>query len=256
MNMIRTTSFFVRCGLTGVVAAAVSISAMATEVPFTEDFDNDSANWFNSAGTAPLDFVPSGGPDGGSFAAGTFNFVSSAPNDTPAMFRAQDEFGSSGGAFEGDWITDGVTELSYWVRQDTGVPLTFFTRFAGPANTPGANSINFIPVPSGVWTQITVPIPDPDFIFEGPFTFEDVFSNIGHLQPGIVVPDDLAFLDETFTFGIDKVAIVPEPATCVLLASGVLAGAWRTRRRRRGPGARRNRPLTTESARPMTEDRP
>ena len=219
----------------GVVGAALLSVALAGNVeaamvPYLEDFTSGHANWFNAAGGAPVGWSAAGGPDGGAYVVEPFNFVSSADGDLPLLFRAQDEFGSSGGAFEGDWVADGVTSLSYMVWQDTGASLIYYTRFSGPANSPGAVSVNVIPVPSEVWTAVTVPIPDPNFIFEGPFTFEQVFGDIGHIQVGFLVPGELAGVDQAFNFGLDKVNLLPEPASLVLLVLGL--GATCARRRR------------------------
>ena len=210
-----------------------ALSSPAANVPFTETFANDAANWHDPSGSSVLNWTSSGGPDGSSFAFTTFNFGSLAAGATPVLFRAQDEFGSSGGAFQGNWIGDGVTTFSAQVRQDSGSPLTFFTRFAAPANFPGATAINFAPVPSGVWTPITFIInpASPQFVsFEGT-DFGTVFSNIGHLQIGVSVPQALAHGTPDFTFAIDNVSIVPEPATMLLLVPG-MALCLRTLRRR------------------------
>ena len=200
------------------------VSASAVEVPFTEEFVSDAANWREATGTMALSWAMSGGPDDSSHAFGAFNFVDSVEGDTPAMFRAQDEYGSSGGAFEGDWIADGVTEFSAMVMHNAGMPLSFFTRFASPDNFPGAIAIEFAPVPSGQWSLLSFAIdPDnPQFVsFEGS-DFETVFSRIGHLQIGVSVPEALEGFDQEFTFRIDNPTVVPEPATLALLGIGAL----------------------------------
>jgi hypothetical protein len=201
----------------------------AVIVPFTEEFAVDSANWRDVTGTTALAWVSSGGPDGGAYASMTFNFVNSTTVDTPPLFRAHDEYGSSGGAFEGNWVAADVNRVRFFVRQNSGVPLTFFIRFASPANFPGGVSVldgKTETVPSGQWTELCVPIPDPDMVFEGPFSFEQVFGNIGHVQIGVLVPPSLAGHDESFTFGLDKVAI-DSGVQCPTLSpagAGVFAG--------------------------------
>src|SRR5262249_11542609 len=157
--------------------------AFAATVPFTETFANDAANWHDASGASILNWTGTGGPDGGSFASSSFNFANSAFNATPVIFRGQSGFNSSNEAFVGNWISDGVTVFSADIRQNSGVPLTFFTRFSSPANFPGATAISFTPVPSGVWTPITFSIDaaSPQFIsFEGT-DFNAVFSDIGNL---------------------------------------------------------------------------
>lgn len=223
--------------IAAIVASTLMVAhrAAAATVPFTETFNANSANWFvDSLGTTPLIWNATGGPDGSAFASIAFNLVNSAPNDTPLLFRAQDEFGSSGGAFVGNWVTDGVNGFSASVRHNAGVPLNFFVRFAGPANFPGANNVFFVPVPSGTWTELTAVLPNPNLIFEGPFTYNQVFSNIGHVQIGISVPQGLAGVDAPFSFDIDNVGIVPEPTSLALLAIGACVIGRRVTSRRRG----------------------
>lgn len=206
-------------------AALTSIAATsAATVPFLEDFKTDAANWRDATGSADLDWAAAGGPDGSSYAYGTFNFVNSAPDDTPAVFRGHDEYNSSGNNFVGDWIADGVTEFSFQVRHDAVEPLSLFTRFAGPTNFPGAVGLEFAPILPNQWTEVTVLIEEdnPAFVYEGS-TFAGVFSNVGHLQIGVIVSDTLSGLDQDFTFDVDKISIVPEPATAVGCLFGLLA---------------------------------
>ena len=206
------------------LSVAFGFSAVhAAVVPFTEDFPSDSAHWRDAFGLAELGWQATGGPDGGSYAFGTFNFVHSNENDTPAILRAHDEWNSSNNAFVGDWLADGVTQFSVMVRHDAPVPLTYFVRFAGPANFPGAAGVGFVPVMPGAWTPITIDIDpnNPAIVLEG-VPFDAVFSNIGHVQIGVMVPADLAGLDQTFTFDVDKVSIVPEPAALALLVVGLV----------------------------------
>jgi hypothetical protein len=220
-------------------------SSSAVTAPFTEEFSADAADWHDVGGIADLSWVMNGGPDGGSYASTTFNFVGSTDIDTPPLFRAHAAYGSSGssnGAFVGDWTTHGpvhVGGVSAFVRHDTGTPLIFFLRFAGPANFPGAVSIIPAPVPSGVWTPISVTIPDPAAVYEGPFTFGDVFGNIGNVQIGVLVPGSLAGQDQEFTFDIDKVslaALAPAASSGGVVVMGLsvlLVGSFFVRARRR-----------------------
>lgn len=218
--------------VSSLICSLFSTAALATSNPFTEDFNDNSANWFNATLTGPLGWSGSGGPDGGAFAFGAFNFENSLLNDTPALLRAQDEFGSSGGAFVGDWIDDGVTLFSAQVRHDAPVPLNFFTRFSGPFNFPGAVAVEFAPVAPNTWTEISFAIDalNPQFVtFEGS-DFDTVFGNIGHVQIGVTVPSSLAGVDADFTFSVDKASIVPAPAALLPLVIGLVACSRRGRR--------------------------
>jgi hypothetical protein len=216
-----------------VLAAAFTVASTAQATPngAFEDFDSSSASWFDSANVAAVGWSSSGGPDGGAYATTSFNFVSSMAGDTPVLFRAQDERGSSGGIFEGDYITAGVTELRFWIRHNGPAPLTVFTRFSGPNNFPGASILNFTPVASGVWTEFSFSIAadNPNLILEGS-SFGAVFSGVGHLQIGISVPESYSNLDQTVQFDLDKVQLVPTPGAAAML---LLAGASGTIRRRR-----------------------
>lgn len=203
--------------------------ANAVTVPFTEDFAAGSANWRDNASVNPLTWQSTGGPDGGGFARTTFNFQTSTPQGTPALFRAQQEFGSSGGAFFGDWIADGVTEVQAQVRHDADRNLTYFGRFASPFGFPAMAGVVQASVPPNEWILITLPITASSLIAEGPSTFDGVFTDVGRLQFGVAA-GSLAGVNRVVTLDIDKVSVVPEPATIVLLGVGAWAAMRRTRR--------------------------
>ena len=223
---------FARIVLFACLASSVvffpSVTALAGVVPFTETFTHDSANWRNSPGLAAVDWVSNGGPDDSAFASTTVNFESLGTGDPAVLFRGQDEFNSSGGAFVGDWVSSGVSGFSAFVRHDADVPLNYFVRFASPNNFPGANNIFFIPVASDTWTNVSAALPNPNLIFEGPFSYAQVFGNIGHIQIGVSVPASFAGTDTPVRFDLDSVSVVPEPATLGLLMAG---GAMALRRR-------------------------
>lgn len=209
---------------------ALSGTAMAATVPFTEHFASSASSWRDAAGAVDLAWVPVGGPDASSYASGTFNFQASVVNDTPVLFRGQNNYNSSGGAFVGNWITDGVTLVTAQVRHNAPVPLNFFGRFASPFGFPGAVAVDFVPVAPGQWQTITFAInpASPQFISFETSDFNTVFSNIGRVQFGVSVPAAMAGVNQSFTFDVDQVSIVPAPGALALLGLGMLA-----RRRRR-----------------------
>lgn len=213
--------------MTTAALAAAASSTFGVTNPFTEEFVADAAGWTNFNNSAPLTFNLTGGPDNSSYVSGTFNFASQAAGATPVVIRGQN--GASGGAFVGDWLAAGVTQLSVFVRQNTGQAVTFFARpSVDPA--PGAVAIAFTPVPSGVWTQLTFAInpASPQFVSFETGDFNSVFTNIGRLQFGVSVPGALAGVNQDFAFDFDKVALVPSPVGAVVLgAVGLLVGRRR-----------------------------
>lgn len=211
--------------------------AMGLTVPFVEDFSTDTALWVDSSESNFLEHEATGGPDGGSYASATFNFESLAADDQgPVIFRATTPIfePASGGAFFGDWVAGIVRNFSAQVRHDAPVPLTFFTRFAGPTNFPGAIAIRFEPVFPDTWTEMEFDIngSNPAFVSFEDETFREVFDNIGNVQIGVSVPEALAGVDLDVNFGLDKVAIaIPEPSGLGLACLGMfLCGAGPVRR--------------------------
>lgn len=216
------------------VFAVLAAPAFAATVPFTETFDADHANWADGS-NMPLSWSAAGGADGEGFAFGSFNFQNAQTNADLIVLRGSQSSGASGGAFVGNWLDEGITGFSTYVRHDAAVPMTFFARFAGPMNFPAGVAINFAPIPPNQWTLIEIPINagNPQFVtFEGS-TFESVFNSIGNVQIGVRTPEALAGVDTNVTFGLDLVTIVPEPATLGLLAMGAIVGLCGRRKRAR-----------------------
>ncbi|MGD9633778.1 MAG: hypothetical protein AB7U97_10920, partial [Pirellulales bacterium] len=161
----------------------------AVSVPTIENFNVDAANWADNSGLALLNHVASGGADGSAYASADYAFSSGggAGGTSAVVFRAQDEFNSSGNAFVGNWVADKITKLTVQVRHNAPQPLNYFGRFSGPGNFPGGTAIQFAPVLPNTWTTLTFNITpsSPQFVtFEGT-SFNSVFSNIGHIQLGV-----------------------------------------------------------------------
>lgn len=204
-----------------VVFLAVAGSASAAVVPFTETFSGPAANWSSGASFTALSYVASGGPDGSGYGSTTVSFASAQAGDQPLIFRGQSNFGSSGNAFVGNWITDGVTAFSFSVRHNATSPVSFYARFA-PAAGPGAVALVSGGTVSGEWTTYTVAInPAAFFIYEGT-NFNTTFSNVARVQIGVLVDGNLAG-QSAVTLDIDNVRIVPAPATALIPAAGLLA---------------------------------
>ncbi len=219
----------------GFLAALYCLAAPApghaATVPFTEDFTTNVYNWADNSAMNLLNYVASGGPDGGSYASAS----TALAGTSMVLFRAQDEFNSSGHALEGNWIADGVGEFSAFVRHNAPVPLTYFGRFSGPANSPGGTAIKFAPLLPGAWTQLKFNISpaNPEFVTFESSSFSTVFSNVGHVQLGVNVPAALAGNMTQYTFDIDKATIaaqVPEPSALIaFVVAGMHLAFWRGR---------------------------
>lgn len=208
MKQRQATTIFRAALIGGCSLGLAAQTAQALNVPFTEHFASNSANWRDASGTAVVGWSSNGGPDGSGYATTSFNFSTSGPGSTPAVFRNQEEFNSSGLAFQGDWVAGDVRQFGAYVRHNAGMNLNFFVRFADPANFPGAAAVISTPVPSGQWTHISVPMIASRFVFEGPFGFNDVFDNLGHIQIGVVTPPALENANVTVGFDLDQPMIV------------------------------------------------
>lgn len=210
--------------------AAPQYAACAT-APFVEAFSADAADWAD-VGSLPLDHVAVGGVDAGGFVRTEVPLADvggGAGGTDVVLFRAHDEFGasgSSGGAFIGNWIADGVGRLSAWVRHDAALPLNYFFRGSGPFNFPGGTAVSFTPVLPHVWTEVVfdVTADSNQFVtFEGT-SHATVFSNVGHVQLGVTIPAALSGDPTPVTFDLDRVALrVPEPASWLTIA---LSAGW------------------------------
>ena len=210
-----------------VTLSALSLVSFATAdvVDFTETFAADDSDWRGAAasGADILDFVANGGPDGSSYVSFETNFINfpdgsgmGGGQPTPVLFRGQQNFGSSDGAFVGNWIEDGVQEFSFAFRHNMPAPVTVFSRFASASNFPGGLAINFAPAFPGQWTEVSIEINpnNPQFIsFEGA-DFESVFTNVGNVQFGISVPEGFGGSPVNYRFDVDNVRVttVPEPS--------------------------------------------
>ncbi|MGQ0627035.1 MAG: hypothetical protein ACT4PL_02915 [Phycisphaerales bacterium] len=213
--------------------ALVGLAAVSTAqtVPFTEDFGT-TANW--SIAAAPLtapSFSAAGGPDGSSYITRAYSFAPNLEGDQQIFFRCQTGFGSSGGALFGNYLSSGVTALSFFFRHNAPEPLDVFARFSPAA--PGAGVV-FVSedLPANQWVQVIVPISfATPFIYEGaPTLFNSVFGGVGRFQIGAVVTSTLAGSTPSDTLDVDKVSIIPAPSAAMGLAG--LLGAAALRRRR------------------------
>ncbi len=218
------------------LVGAIAPLARAT-APYTENFTNDVANWANGAGNGLVTYVPSGGPDGSSYASTTASPAGSPDGNRFILFRGQDNFNSSNHAFEGNWLSSGIVEFSDYVWHNAPVSLPFWVRFANPTGSFSAvGGDNFTNVPPNTWTKLSYKIAASEInvtLFpEGPpSVFNSTFTNIGRVQIGYTVPAGFGADTNTYTFGLDQPSIaIPEPASALLLAGGALLGLLVRRR--------------------------
>lgn len=225
----RTLSRF---GAVALVAAAFAAApASALTVPFTETFASGNASWTNAA-NAPLDAFGAGGPDGSAYASTSFNFAGTNPASTPAILRAQNTTNASGGAFFGNWVTGGVTTLSFDIRHDAPNALDVFVRWTALSAPAFPGIILFAPstVAPGAWTNVSIAVSAASpFVPEPGATYAGIFPQVARMQFG-ATPGALAGQNVAVRFDIDNVRIVPTPGAATGLA---LLGAAVLRRRRR-----------------------
>jgi len=214
-------------------ALACSASAGAAITDFYETFASGAQNWRNSNGASVLGWTASGGPDGGAYVTSVFNLSgTSAGGFPPTVIRAQSNFGSSDGAYVGNWIAAGVTGVSFQFRHDLAEAITITGRFATPSNNPGASVVSSMVVAPNTWTLVGFDLREgsPDFVSLGGGTYAGIFSNIGNMQFGFTVPAPLAGQNIDARFDLTNFSVVPSPAAVAL---GLLAApGFRGRRRR------------------------
>ena len=213
--------------LLGVLGLALASPAGAATIGYVEDFSADASGWTNSAG--PLTWVASGGPDGGSYVSFDGPSIN---NPGTIQFRTSNAT-ASGGSFAGNWLVAGVSVLSAEVWHDASAPVNVFFRITTGTNSPALIGIVPVPVLPNTWTQVSLTLfpSNPLIVPEGPPSLYDtVLSNVTNVQIGFSVPAELEGVN--FTYGLDQVAIVPEPATASTVASGLVLLAAGARRRR------------------------
>lgn len=151
-------------------------------------------------------------------------------NDFAANFGAAEFDGN----FNGDWIANGVTGISFWLNDvgaedgfeihfGVGVPLVNFWQF----------NAGFVPL-SDAWTEFTIDLTNLD---ESEWT---QIIGIGSLEDALSNVERILFRHDTAPFGqdpatiagdlgIDRIRLVPAPGAAALLGVCAVLGARRKR---------------------------
>lgn len=223
---------FSKVCLATMASASFALAAQATVSPFTETFDADGANFLDT-GFAAVDhdaagFISVTVPDDATASMGLVVLRAELDPRTPAN-------SASGGAFAGDYIEEGITQLSVDVRHDADFDIDVTARFSPAARFPGSFPLVGGTVGSGSeFTTLTFDIGSlSDVSFEGaptPENFEAVFGDVANIQ--LFLGTDISGQEVTFDF--DNFAIaVPEPTSMALFVG---MGGVMMRRRRRARG--------------------
>ena len=194
-------------------------------LPFTESFGTNTSNWLNGSSQAP-NWSATGGEGGGGaiFTSGTID----TSGFGPIIFRGNNSAGASGGAFVGNWLAAGVTQLQAYVWHDAPVALNFYARLDKGAGS--AASSNPLLVAPTTWTLLTIPIVDSlgtagvfqSYGAAGAGGFNAIFSDIKNVQIALGAAQDASTQGQTYNVGLDGVSMLPEPTANALLWLGAI----------------------------------
>lgn len=228
------------------LASFVVVSRQAGAVPppvdsYTEHFPASNANWVYgpSAGLGFASWSSAGGPDGSSHISATLNTVGISSGAQFLLFQGRSDQTASNNEFVGDWLAGGMNHLSGWVYHEAPEPLSYFARVTTPGGFPGVallggpavqpntwTKLDYLIDPNGFGTTVQPETSPPNYLS----TFNAVFSNVGRVQFGFVVPASMANSTANVIYRLDQVTVVPEPTGALLTLVGVGA-AWLLRRR-------------------------
>lgn len=211
--MIRTASI--------VLLGVASLASAGIVSPFTESFDTGNANWLDGPQN-PATWNPGG-------YLSTSADVNSAGAFGLLLFRAQQNNGSSGGAFAGNYVASGIDTISFDIRHDADRDLSFIVRFATANNSPAFVIFSEVAVQANVWTTVSFDIsPDNPLLTFAGGTYDTVAPQVGNVQVLVDRVDGLTTPLVT-GFDLDNVAITPAPGAAALLGFAGLVAARRRR---------------------------
>lgn len=204
-------------------------AAQAVTVPFAEGFGGGASGWVVGivpSGTGSPTWSSSGGADGGGLISMSRTMSASQFNGSGfgfIAFRGNAANDASGDAFVGNWLTEGVSVFSASVRHTAPAALNFYLRIDAGGGAAGSSVV--FSVPSNTWTSIAVPVVESPSSFQsyGAGTFSSVFSNVQNVQIALAATQPAEVLDGTtaYTFGLDDIAVVPEPSAVLLVLSAL-----------------------------------
>lgn len=223
----------VLAAIAALTAGGLPVSAAIVN-PTNESFISSNNNWKANATSFPdATFVASGSPFGDGYITYGRDLGTAGATSTQVLFRGQDNFSSSAGAFIGNWPAAGVTEFSFWIRHNAPAAMTFGARFAPINNFPAFAAEELTAVPANTWTKITFDIyqGSPDLAYEGTETatsFNEIFGNLAKIQ--LFTKRGSVPENTVVTFDADQVSAVPEPG--MLAPAGlILVGLLKRKRR-------------------------
>lgn len=203
------------------LALSAGIASASLVSPFTETFDNGNASWLDGPQN-PAIWNPGGYLQ-------TTADVSSAGSFGLLLFRAQANQNSSGGAFVGDYVASNINRISFDIRHDADINLSFIARFATANNSPAFVIFSEVEVAANTWTTVSFDIsPDNPLLTFAGGSYATVAPQIGNVQVLVDRVDGLTTPLVT-NFDLDNVSIVPAPSAMALLGLGGLAAARRRR---------------------------
>jgi hypothetical protein len=200
-------------------------------LPFTENFTNDASGWVALSNTPP-NWTATGGADGDGFISMS-QTIGGGGGFGAIIFRGNAGNNASNGGFVGNWIDRGVTLFSALVRHDAPEPVSMFIRLDRGFGAGGSTQAFLVPG-GNVWTQLLVPIVDSNSVFQsyGTGNFESVFSNIQNIQIALSSTQTASLVGNTYTFGLDRVSVVPEPSSIGLCLLGLTCAGFYSRCRK------------------------
>ncbi len=220
-NGIKGAAVAVIFAAGGIVSNAFGLASL----PFIEDFASGNANWIVGT-TTPAPWFSSGGVGDAGYITTTGTISTSGFG--PIIFRGNAANDSSDGAFVGNWLTGGVSLFTAFVRHDAPVSVNFYVRFDAGAGAAASGSP--IEIPTGVWTELSMPIVDSlgsGGVFQSYGAalaggFNSIFSNIQNVQIALSSIQDPSIVGNSYNISLDQVSIVPEPGTIGLAAGAGL----------------------------------